>query len=117
MASELEQKPNLIPHCDVHPEAQMVRVTAQFFDIGATEPSLAATSYRCSYPGCEKFFGQNFGYQTRGHPPQDNPVRCVAHGPVRPFMVVVPAGFQSMQYVCPVQGCDQTRPWPQSKGE
>ncbi len=117
MASNLEQKANLFPRCDVHPEAEMVRGIAQFVDIGATRPYLEESCYRCSYPGCDKFFWRNLGYQALGRPLQENPARCELHGRARPFMVVVPAGFESMQYVCPVQGCDETRPWPQAKGK
>jgi hypothetical protein len=107
----MQMKP-LTPHCDVHPEMPLricdVAPLARAHRIGYLDNEVAG---QCTAPGCERFFWRRIGYQVIGAPLAGSPV-CERHDDFLPFLLVQPHPKGGYRYVCPVEGCNESRPWP-----
>ena len=98
-------KPDLIPDCDVH-GTPLTKTEYPGAEMGQQEDVIEV--WRCTRAGCRRLFYGDSGYGSLGGAAGAEEVKpqCPKHG----AFLVVQAVHQT--YVCPVDGCRETRPWP-----
>ena len=102
----LTYKTGLVPHCDIHGDQEMDLRDLKTHDI------IEALAFKCSVTGCRKYFHRQLGYQSENYLPRHPQVQCARHQEHHPFTIVVSDGAGSLRYVCTIEGCDETLPYP-----